>query len=360
MPRFWITRGDAAALQSAALTTPNFTVHLACDNPWQTGTASNIVGTIQGTGPMADQNIVIESYLRLRCPSSRPRRRAPSRRTASRPCWNWRAPSRRIRPSAPCCSSPAARTFWGFRARAPSWTSTWTTGGPSPTLDSLKHSLLQQPLPDRTNVLLFSGLDLSSQTGSVGVFYKGVFYDYREDIQSDFSDIGRTMRENAEKIGQTLGFDPATAFADGVNGANGKSWRNYLPGRFAFDAEAATMAGGKGVTFATTDDARQQTDTPADTADHSQRRQPRRPDPAAGLRVLARPQRHQRPERDLAGQRRLADARPDLARLDPAGPAARLQPACRAASCCSTPRPTSCPTSRSPTRWPWSATRPRP
>ncbi len=28
------------------------------------------------------------------------------------------------------------------------------------------------------------------------------------------------------------------------------------------------MAGGKGVTFATTDDARQQTDTPADTPDH--------------------------------------------------------------------------------------------
>ena len=69
------------------------------------------------------------------------------------------------------------------------------------------------------------------------------------------------------KIGQTLGFDPATAFADGVNGAGGKSWRNYLPGRFAFDAEAATMAGGKGVTFATTDDARQQTDTPLDTPD---------------------------------------------------------------------------------------------
>ena len=86
-------------------------------------------------------------------------------------------------------------------------------------------------------------------------------------IQGDFSDIGRTFRENAEKIGQTLGFDPATAFADGVNGAGGKSWRNYLPGRFAFDAEAATMAGGKGVTFATTDDARQTTDTPLDTPD---------------------------------------------------------------------------------------------
>ena len=79
-------------------------------------------------------------------------------------------------------------------------------------LDSLEHSVFHKPLPNRTEVMLFSGLDLTSQTGSVGVFYKGDFYDYREDVQGDFSDIGRTFRENAAKIGQVLGFDPATAF----------------------------------------------------------------------------------------------------------------------------------------------------
>ncbi len=267
VPRFWISRADAAALQSAALTTPNFTVHLACDNPWQVGTSSNIVGTIHGTGPMADQNVVIESYydsmsvVPTQAPGAESADGMASLLELAR-AFKANPPKRTVlfvACGAHFLGIQGARTF--IDQHLDDWR-------PVSGMDSVSHTLFHQPLPDRTNVLLFSGLDLTSQTSSVGVFYKGVFYDYREDVQGDFSDIGRTMRENAEKIGQTLGFDPATAFADGVNGANGKSWRNYLPGRFAFDAEAATMAGGKGVTFATTDDARQQTDTPADTLAH--------------------------------------------------------------------------------------------
>ena len=266
MPRFWITRGDAAILQSAALTTPNFTAHLACDNPWKTGSSSNIIGTIHGTGPLADQNVIIESYydsmsvVPTQAPGAESADGIASLLELARE-FKAHPPKRTVQFVA--CGAhflgiQGARTF--VDKHLDEWR-------PVSTLDSIKHSLFHQPLPNRTNVLLFTGLDLSSQTGSVGVFYKGDFYGYREDIQSDFSDIGRTMRENAEKIGQVLGFDPATAFADGVNGANGKSWRNYLPGFFAFDAETATMAGGKGVTLATTDDSRQHVDTPIDTLD---------------------------------------------------------------------------------------------
>ena len=264
MPRFWITRGDAALLQSAALTTPNFSVHLTCDNPWRTGTASNIVGTIQGMGPLADQNIVIESFydsmsiVPTQAPGAESADGIAALLELAR-AFKAHPPKRTVQFVA--CGAhflgiQGARTF--VDKHMDDWR-------PISTLDSVKHSVFHAPLPTRTNLLLFSGLDLSSQTGSVGIFYKGDFYGYREDIQSDFSDIGRTMRENAEKIGQVLGFDPATTFADGVNGANGKGWRNYLPGFFAFDAETATMAGGKGVTFATTDDSRQKVDTPSDT-----------------------------------------------------------------------------------------------
>ncbi|MDQ2798851.1 MAG: M28 family peptidase, partial [Armatimonadota bacterium] len=321
MPRFWITRGDAALLQSAALTTPNFQAHLSCDNPWQVGTASNIIGTIKGTGPMADQNIIIESYYDSMSivPTQAPGAESADGMAAMLElarAFKAHPPKRTVQFVA--CGAhflgiQGARTF--VDKHLDSWR-------PISTLDSVNHEVSSgsgkvialtiigilgvlcllwggsrlrtlrhpdwlsglalvllagcvllgvkvttqnAPLPNRTNLLLFSGLDLSSQTSSVGVFYKGYFYDYREDIQSDFSDIGRTMRENAEKIGQVLGFDPATAFADGVNGANGKGWRNYLPGLFAFDSETATMAGGKGITFATTDDGRQLSDTPADT-----------------------------------------------------------------------------------------------
>jgi ABC-type antimicrobial peptide transport system permease subunit len=125
------------------------------------------------------------------------------------------------------------------------------------------------PLPaGRKEVMLFSGLDLSTQSPSFGAFYKGYFYDSREDIASDYADLGRTLRENAAKIGLVLGFDPDKAYGDGINAVNGKTWRNYLPGHFAFDAEAAMMAGGKAITFSSTDDARELTDTPEDTWGH--------------------------------------------------------------------------------------------
>ena len=266
VPRFLVSRTDAAALQSAVLTTPNFQVHLSCDNPWRTATTANIVGTIHGTGPLADQNVVIESYydsmsiVPTQAPGAESADGLASLLEIAR-AFKAHPPKRTVlfvACGAHFLGIQGARTY--VDAHVDDWR-------PISGMDSLQHSLFHKPLPDRTNVLLFSGLDLTSQTGSVGVFYKGYFYDYREDVQSDFSDIGRTLRENAEKIGQTLGFDPATAFADGVNGAGGKTWRNYLPGRFAFDAEAATMAGGKGITFATTDDARQTTDTPLDTPD---------------------------------------------------------------------------------------------
>ena len=266
VPRFLVSRTDAAALQSSVLTTPNFQVHLACDNPWRLAQSANIVGTIPGTGPQADQTVVIESYydsmsiVPTQAPGAESADGMASLLEIAR-AFKAHPPKRTVMFVA--CGAhflgiQGARTF--IDKHVDDWR-------PISGMDSVEHALFHKSLPDRTNVLLFTGLDLTSQTGSVGVFYKGYFYDYREDIQSDFSDIGRTFRENAEKIGQTLGFDPATAFADGVNGAGGKSWRNYLPGRFAFDAEAATMAGGKGVTFATTDDARQLTDTPLDTAD---------------------------------------------------------------------------------------------
>ena len=266
VPRFLISRTDAADLQSAVLTTKNFQVHLSADNPWRMAQSANIVGTIPGTGPLASQTIVIESYYDSMSivPTQAPGAESADGMAALLEiarAFKAHPPKRTVEFVA--CGAhflgiQGARTF--IDRHVDDWR-------PISGMDSLKHTLFHKALPDRTNVLLFSGLDLTSQTSSVGVFYKGSFYDYREDIQGDFSDIGRTFRENAEKIGQTLGFDPATAFADGVNGAGGKTWRNYLPGRFAFDAEAATMAGGKGITFATTDDARQLTDTPLDTPD---------------------------------------------------------------------------------------------
>lgn len=126
-----------------------------------------------------------------------------------------------------------------------------------------------EPVNQPRNYYLWSGLDLSSQTQGVGIFYKGYFYDYREDIQGKFSDVAGRSRENSERIAAALGFfdDRASRFADGVNPISGKNWRNFIPGKFALDSEVVTLAGGKGVSFVSIDDGRQMTDTPFDTRD---------------------------------------------------------------------------------------------
>ncbi len=116
---------------------------------------------------------------------------------------------------------------------------------------------------------MWAGLDLSSQTQGVGIFYKSYFYDYREDLVSRFSDLASRARDNSERIAQTFGFYETRAyrFADGVNPVGGKNWRNYVPGKIALDSEVVTLAGGKGVSFVSTDDGRPYVDTPLDTFD---------------------------------------------------------------------------------------------
>ncbi|HET6381834.1 MAG TPA: FtsX-like permease family protein [Armatimonadota bacterium] len=113
----------------------------------------------------------------------------------------------------------------------------------------------------------FTALDLSSRNQQVGVFYKGMFYDMREDIQRNFSDFARSIRENVQQIAPLIGEDKDKNFADGVNPISGKSWRNFIPGKLALDNEPVTMAGGIGVGFVTTSDTRPFVDTPSDTID---------------------------------------------------------------------------------------------
>jgi hypothetical protein len=121
-------------------------------------------------------------------------------------------------------------------------------------------------LPDPPEFYVWAGLDLSSQTQGVGIFYKGYFYDFREDIQGKFSDLASRTRENSERVASILGFfKTRTAhFADGVNPITGKNWRNFVPGKFALDSEVITLSGGKGVSFVSIDDGRQLVDTPFD------------------------------------------------------------------------------------------------
>ncbi len=105
---------------------------------------------------------------------------------------------------------------------------------------------------EKLNINLFLALDLSTQSKRVGVFYKGMYYDQREDmdISRKFSDFARTLRENAALMadwGTTAGFaDAEGQFADGVNPIYGKPWRTFIFGKIALDNEPITLGGGRG------------------------------------------------------------------------------------------------------------------
>lgn len=271
VPRFWISRSDADALQSAALTDPSYTVHVECDQPWEHHQSSNLIGVIPGTDrELSKQVVVIESYYDSMSvvPTLAP--------GAESSCGM----ASLLELARIYKAHPPKRTVWfvacgahfmglqGVRTYIDRHLEEWQS--PSD-WDSFVHfaTFGKTPMPShRTDIRLFTCLDLSSNGSGVGVFYKGFFYDYREDINGDFADIGRAMRDNAANIGRVLGFDPTERFADAINGLNGKSWRNYLPGQFAFDAEPVTLAGGKGITLATVNDGRPLCDTPKDTADN--------------------------------------------------------------------------------------------
>lgn len=267
IPRFWVSRRDAAALEAAALTTPNATCSVTCNNPWAVRSVANIVGVLPGTDPvLGRQVIVVESYydsmsiVPSLAPGATSACGVASMLEIAR-AFKADPPKRTVlfvATDAHFLGLQGAREY--VNAHVDDWlpVSGW---------DRFLHFAFHVPLPRRKQIWLFSALDLSSQSSEVGVFYKGFFYNYREDIQGDYADIGQYMRDNAAKIGQVLGFDPSVRFADGINPINGKNWQNYLPGRFAFDGETATLANGRAVTFATCDDSRDRVDTPGDTYD---------------------------------------------------------------------------------------------
>ena len=261
IPRFFIRKSEAAALQAAALGRRSPQASLQADMTWERVEATNFLAKLPGTDPkLKDQIIVVQGY------------------------YDAMSVVPALAPGAEQAGSLAAllqtaRTFQKFRPKRTLWfvvtsghclglqgvrefvekrIDEWQVPGPFA-------KLFGGAKPPKEPIYLWAGLDMASQSRALGIFYKGNFYDYREDLQNLFSDIARVARENNDKVAEVLGYDAKKAFSDGVNPVEGKSWRNFIPGKPAFDSEAVTMAGGFGVTFASIEDARNQVDTPFDT-----------------------------------------------------------------------------------------------
>ena len=265
IPRFYIKRSDAAALQAYALGHRDMTAKLTGDMRWEKVPARNFIGVLPGRSKdpkVAQQIIVVQAFYdgMSVVPAL-----APSAEGAGGLAGLLQA-------AKTFKKVGSERTIWfvatsghylglqGIRELINKHIDDWQVPGPFA-------KLFGQAQDPKQPIYLWAGLDLASQSRGLGIFYKGWFFNVREDTQNLFSDIARVARENNEKVASVFGYDPKSAFADGVNPVDGKSWRNFIPGKPAFDSEVVGMAGGYGVTFATIDDSRNMVDTPFDTFD---------------------------------------------------------------------------------------------
>jgi len=274
IPRFWLSKSDAAKVLPYVMTRPDPEATLTCQMPWEKRTATNIMGWIEGSDPkLKNQIIILESYYDA---MSIVPALAPGAESACgiAGLLELAKTLRKFPPKRTVLFLATSGHFLGLdgirnwmEAHFRELKQLGTGEKFRAWLGRVMPSLFPYQPREPWQIYLFAALDLSSQSRTVGIFYKGIFYDYREDIQSRFSDIARVCRENAEKVGNALNFDSKKAFADGVNPVDGKNWRNYLPGKFAFDNEPVTMAGGHGVAFASVDDSRALVDTPFDRFD---------------------------------------------------------------------------------------------
>ncbi len=263
VPRFFIKKSEAGALQALALGRKSPTASVKADMVWEKKDARNFLGVMPGTDPkLAKQIIVVQGYYDAMSV-------VPALAPGAEQAGSTAALLQTIRTFK---KYPPKRTVWflatsghciglqGVREFIEKNIDDWQVPGPFA-------KLFGRAKDPKQPIYLWAGLDMASQSRSLGIFYKGTFFDFREDLQNLFSDIARVARENNDKVAEVLGYDAKKAFSDGVNPVDGKSWRNFIPGRPAFDSEAVTMAGGYGVTFASIDDARNQVDTPFDTPD---------------------------------------------------------------------------------------------
>lgn len=268
IPRFWISREDAWPLLAQIKSQAKVTAHLECDMAWEERPAWNVIGEIQGSDPkLRNQTVYLEAYYDS---MSIVPELAPGADSASGVAtmielarlFKKYPPARTVRFLA---TGAHFLSLGGIRSYLSQHLNDLTVGEPA-TRPGKFLGLI--PYTDdyhkKQQINYFCALDLSSHSNRVGIFFKGMYYDYSETGVTDlFADFARVCREDAEKVG----WDSPEAnggFADGVNPVSGKPWRTYIVGKVALDNEPVTLGGGRGVCFLTTDDSRALVDTPFD------------------------------------------------------------------------------------------------
>lgn len=117
-------------------------------------------------------------------------------------------------------------------------------------------------------ILLAASVDLVSQTKTLGVFSRGLFYEPREEVIYGVRIFTTNLRDHATVMSEPMGFpDSRVCLQDITNNSDGRTWNKALAGKYALSSEVFLQAGLNAIAFSGVDDARARLDTPYDTAD---------------------------------------------------------------------------------------------
>jgi hypothetical protein len=271
IPRFWIGRGDADRLLALLESRPDVRVQIRCKMDWRHRYGRNLIAVLRGSDPeLRKQRIYITAYYDSMSvvPELAPGAEGACGIAAMLELARILTHERPARTVVFLATAGHFEALSGIRSYLGRHLYELERG-----VVRVRRARFLGLFPyhkhvrERLTINLFTALDLSSKTRRVGVFYKGWYYNYREDRQREFSDFARKFVENGEKISKALGWNKDDIVADGVNPIAGKPWRTFIPGKIALENEAFTLGGGRGVGFVTTDDVRNHVDTPHDQPD---------------------------------------------------------------------------------------------
>lgn len=119
---------------------------------------------------------------------------------------------------------------------------------------------------DKQPLLLAANIDFTSGSPTIGTYGRGWFYEYRDEVRDPVINFSRLLRKHADTLAPVMKIASArTVLTDSINQSDNRTWKNNIPGRFAFDCEPMLLGGYNAITFATIEDARDRIDTPFDT-----------------------------------------------------------------------------------------------
>lgn len=246
IPRFWASGAVAGRLRQLAAAGPDagaVTLHAAVR--WERREAENVMAWIPGSATSAGQAIVIGGYYDSMSvvPDRAPG--AEQALSAAALLEMARLQSGTVRDATLAFVAFGAHTLGLLGAR------------------EFVQEHVRGPSPWR--IRSFFGLDVTSRSSRLGLFYKGMYYEEADEVLRPWlSPLGLGVQQLVERAAPALGRNPDRMLVDGINSRKGRNWRTYLPTPLALDAEAVILAGVPALSFATADDARLLVDTPLD------------------------------------------------------------------------------------------------